>query len=189
MAKSPLNTALGQVRGKIDVWVYRSLEGDTVIARRPRAREDNPTDSQKGTRERFRRAAQYAKAIFADPVRKADYLALALRRGIPASRLFAFIVQDYATPPVITEINLIDYHRQIGDPIKVFASDDGEIVSVTVKLKAPDGSVLEEGPALFVDAFYRYIATTDLTAQSAVSVEAIAIDRPDNRTTKVVAAP
>ncbi len=178
MGKTPVNTALGSLRGQVDGWVYRELEGETVIARRPRVRADlEPTAEQQTVRETFRRAAEFAKAVFADPVRKAAYRDLALRRGVPGSRLFAFIVQDYAKGPVVTGIAADGYGRAIGDAIKVYATDNGEVTGVTVALQAADGSVIESGPAAKSDDGWRYLATTAVAAGDPVTIVATATDR------------
>lgn len=182
MAKTPVNSGLEQVRGRIGGWVYRLLEGETIIAPRPqRATDDNPTETQKGVRETFRRAASYAKAVFDDPVRKAANLQLALKRGFAASRLFAFLVQDYAKPPEITEVNTSGYARQAGNPIDVFATDNGEVVGVHVALKEADGTVLEQGAAVVADAGWRYVATTTIPPGDPITVEVTATDRPGGR--------
>ncbi len=190
MAKTPVNTGLEAVSGQIGAWVYRVVEGQTVIAPRSKVDPNRPiTTAQQDVRERFRRAAAYAKGVFDNPVRKASYLELALRRGFSAARLFGFVVQDYSRPPVITEVNVEGYHRQPGDPIKVFATDDGELTSVTVALKAADGTVLEEGPATLVDEAWRYVATTTVPPGDPVTVEATATDRPGHKTVAEVVIP
>lgn len=190
MAKTPVNSGLEQVRGRVGAWVYRLLEGETIIAPRPRRiTDDNPTEGQKTVRERFRRGAAYARAIFADPVRKADYLRLAGRRGVPPSRLFGFIVQDYARPPEITAVDVADYRRAGGGAVRVYAADDGEVELVTVAIKAADGTVLEEGDAVAVDAFWRFPNAVAAPAGEPVTIEATAIDRAGNRTVKSVVIP
>jgi hypothetical protein len=146
MGKAPVNTALGSVRGKIDDWVYRVLEGDTIIARRPRRETPLvPSASQLTVRETFRRAGEYAKAVYDNSARKQEYLELALRKGVSKSRLFSFIVRDYTNPPVITGVDVTGYLKQPGGEIRIFATDDGELMGVDVTLRLPDDSVLEQG--------------------------------------------
>lgn len=186
MGKSPVNTALGALRGKIDDWVYRQLEGETVVTRRPRRTDTEPTGAQVDVRRKFRQAATYARAVFADAVRKQSYLELALRRGFPGSRLFAFIVQDFAKGPEVVSIDAERYHRQIGDTLLVDAEDNGEVTGVTVAVKAADGTVIESGPAVKVDAFWRYTATTLVPAEDAVTIEATAFDRAENKGVKTL---
>jgi hypothetical protein len=189
MGKTPVNTALGVVHGKIDDWVYREVEGETVIARRPRRTLREPTASQQDTRKRFREAAAYAKAVFADPIRKASYRTLAESRGVSNRRLFGFVVRDYTQPPVIDRIDVSKYARQPGNLIRVFAIDDAEVVSVKVQIKAQDGTVLEEDEAVMDGPYWRYEATTQIPPGSPVTVEAVATDRAANETTKAEVVP
>ena len=191
MGKTPVNAALGSLSGRIDDFVYRQLEGRTIVARRAREREvPLPlTAAQVAVRERFRRAADYARAVFADPPRKQAAQALAARRGFSAARLFAFLVQDYARPLAITELDPAGYTRQIGDRVKVYAQDEGEVVGVRVALKAADGTVLETGAAMKVDAAWVYTATTTVPPGDPVTIEATAEDRPGNRTVRTAVIP
>jgi hypothetical protein len=189
MGKTPVNTALGEVRGKIDDWVFRRLEGETIVARKRRPQPDNPTANQVKVRERFREASDYAKDVYDDPIRKESYRLLAESRGVSAARLFSFIVGDYARPPEITRFNLTLYTRTVGSEIRVYATDDGEVTDVTVRLKRPDGSLIEEGGAVKSGAYWRYEASTDVPAGVAVTVEATAEDRAENLTTKAEVVP
>jgi hypothetical protein len=189
MAKTPVNTGLEAVSGRIGAWVYRVLEGETVIAARPKIDPTREvTDDQKSVRENFRRGALFAKAVFADPARKLAYQQLALRRGVSAARLFAFVVQDYAKPPEITEVKVDAYHRQAGDPIDVFAKDDGEVMQVTVVLKNALGVVIEEGAAVLSDAAWRYVATTTVPPGDPITVVVTAKDRATRVSTHSVVA-
>lgn len=190
MAKTPVNTGLEAVSGRLGEWVYRVLEGKTIIARRVKRDEPLPaTEGQVHVRETFRRAAGFAKEVFKDPARKAAYLELALRRGSPGSRLFAFIVQDHTKPPVITEVKTTGYARQPGNEIRVFATDNGEVVGVNVVLKDATGAVIEQGAAVPFDGYWRYVATTVAPPGEPVTVEATATDRPGNGTVQTVVVP
>lgn len=186
MAKTPVNSGLEAVSGRLGAWVYRVVEGETVIAPRPQLDPDRPSSqAQQDVRERFRLAAGYAKRVFDDPVRKASYLQLALRRGVSAARLFGFVLQDFSRPPVVTAIVATEYNRQPGSVIDVHAKDDGEVVKVLVAIKAADGTVLEQGEAPVGDYGWRYVATAAAPA-GALTIEATAIDRPGNKTVKEV---
>jgi hypothetical protein len=189
MAKTPVNSALGTVRGKLDGWVYRQLEGQTIIAK-PAARSDRPpTQPQLDAAERFRRAALFARGVFLDPVRKQSYRELATQRVGPTSRLFAFIVGDYVQPPVVTGIDASGYLRRLNDPIRVFATDDGEVTGVDLKLSVEDGTVIEEGPATLVDDAWRYLAKTLPGPISPITVTATARDRAGNETARAFVVP
>lgn len=186
MAKTPINAALVELHGKLDAFVYRKLEGETIVARMPHKTDRVPNANQLAVREVFLRGAKYARSVFADPVRKQQYQELAVRAGTPASRLFGFILADYAEPPKIKEINLTRYNRRVGDEIRVFADDNGEVVGVTMALKRANGTVLESGPAVLRDDSWRYVATTVVPPEQPVTVVAVATDRPENMTEQSV---
>lgn len=122
-----------------------------------------------------------AKAVCADPARRAAYAPIARQRRVSAGRLFSFIVGDFLGPPVVTEIGIRDYHRLPGDRIVVFAKDDGEVVSVEVALKDTAGAVLESGPAASTPLGWRYVATTAAPSDGPLLVVATAQDRAGNR--------
>lgn len=181
MAKTQLNSALNGISGGIDNWVYRSVRGRTVISRR--GTNTSPlTEPQIAVRERFRLAADYAKAGTADPAQQAIYAPFAKERSIS---LFSAMMTDYLKPPVVNVIDLSAYHGQIGEPIRVRASDDIEVMGVHVTLQAPDLSVLEEGPAVLQFGTWVYLTTTARPADgTALTITAKATDRPGNTATK-----
>ena len=186
MAKTQLNSALNGISGGIDNWVYRSVRGRTVISRR--GTNTNPlTEPQLAVRERFRLAADYAKAAAADPVQQAIYAPFAKERGVS---LFSAMMTDYLKPPVVNVIDLTGYHGQIGQPIRVRASDDIEVMGVRVTLQAPDLTVLEEGPAVLQFGTWVYAATTVRPAGGVpITITATATDRPGNLGTKSEVVP
>ena len=186
MAKAPIETAVGRtIHGRMDNVVYRSVDGETVLARRPRKTGLPPTDTQLGIRAKFREAAKYAKATLADPVRKQPYVDYAQAHGISNRRLFGLIVRDWWLPPVFGEIDATRYQRQAGGEIRVTVNDDVQVMSVTVKLKRQsDNVVLEQGAATYVGPHWRYVATTEAPADIPLVVEASATDRAENTSTE-----
>lgn len=60
-----------------DELVFKQRAGKTVISLPQPPRIDNPTNAQLAVRSKFREAERYAKAVIADPVLKATYLARA----------------------------------------------------------------------------------------------------------------
>ena len=181
MAKTPLNPALGQLRGKVDGFVYRQLEGETIVSGLPEPRGRPPFDQLSPSQDQFRDAVHYAQAVCADPARRAAYARLARQRRVSAGRLFAFIVGDYLSPPVVTEIRIRDYRRRAADRIVVFAKDDCEVVSVEVVLKDAAGAVVESGPAASTPLGWRYVTTTDVSADAPLTIVATAKDRAGHK--------
>jgi hypothetical protein len=89
--------------------------------------------------------------------------------------------------PAVDEIDLSTYTGKPGEVIKISASDDFEVVGVSVTIRATDGTVLEEGaPAKSAaDGAFTYTTTTNVAQGQPISLEVTATDRPGNRTTKV----
>lgn len=182
MGKTPVNAGLVDLRGRVDAFVYRKLEGDTIVSRLPHKTEIPPSESQAAVRERFLQATKYARGIFEDPVLKQRYVELAERRSIAPGRLFAFILRDFIKPPEIKSIDCTRYHRHIGDGIRVVADDDGEITGVTVTLKDANGAVLESGPAVLQLQSYRYTATTEIPPEGPITLVVAVTDLAENTT-------
>lgn len=189
MAKVNLNPVLEQFQGKIGDLVFKRFMDGTIVSRLPNPSNEEPSMAQNAVRNRFRLAASYARAVFADPVRKAAYAILAKSRGMPT---FALALADYLKPPVVHTLDLAAYRGHAGDVVEAEASDDVEVVGVTVTVRNDGGDVLEEGPAMLVNGRWRYAATVPIAAGETLTVEATATDRPGHTGTKsalVVLAP
>jgi hypothetical protein len=66
--------------------------------------------------------------------------------------------------------------------------DKFEVISVTVSIKKPDGTLLEEGPALQRNqtSFYVYNATQENTDLAGTEVVVTVTDNPGNHVTESV---
>lgn len=180
MAKTSLNSALKGISGGIDNWVYRDVGGRTVISRRAEHTAE-PTAGQLAVRERFRLAADWARAANADPVLQAVYDPIARAKGITR---YTVMVTDYLKPPVVNAVDLTGYAGRIGDVIRVRAADDAAVAGVNVAIRAADLSVLEEGAATLQLGTWVYAATTLRAAGVPITITATAADRPGNTGTK-----
>jgi len=176
MPKLELNSALKSISGGIDAWVYRSVRGRTFICRRP-TRSSAPSDAQLAVRERFRLAADYARAGATDPALQAAFGPLAKERGVS---LFTVLMGDYLSSPTVNAIDLSGYHGQVGELIKMRASDDVGVTKVSVALHAADGALLEGGEAVLQFGTWVYAATTQRVPGTPVTITATAGDRPGN---------
>lgn len=85
MAKTLLNSALLQLSGHLDGWVYKQYRHGVVVSRRPRMDKVKWSPAQIAHRQRVRAAAAYYRTVLADPALKKKYTAVARRRGIPLS--------------------------------------------------------------------------------------------------------
>jgi hypothetical protein len=174
MATANLNSALTAVSGAIDRWFFRRLGDRTVICRRPRFTAA-PSAAQLQVREHFRLASTYAAMVSVDPVLRAPYEGIAEARHLPLRQV---MISDFLNPPVVDGIDLGRYHGAIGDPIKVKASDDAGVVSVSVVLRAEDDSLLEHGAAVLQDGAWTYRAASACESGPIVRIMATALDRP-----------
>lgn len=181
MASSVLNSGLEQIRGRISDWVYKIVNGKRVIARRPVTDPNRvPTASEIAARRRFSDAAAFGRSMMADPAVRPVYEQVASLNRKP---VFAVMIGDFFTPPVIHAINLDTYTGQIGGRIAVRASDDVQVTSVSVAIRDRiTNTVLESGPAVFSGADWVYTAATALAPGQSVTIAATAADRPGNQT-------
>lgn len=174
MAKIELDPAFEAFRGGLGNYVYRKTE-DGVIASPRVNRTYPPTAGQLAVRQRFATAAAYAKAVLAHAVQGPRYVAAAAEKGL---RPAAFAVTDFLTPPEVTAIDAAGYHGAVGEAIVVQATDLFEVTGVAVAIRSAAGAVLEQGAAVLVEGTWRYLATTAIAAGTAVTLEAVATDRP-----------
>ena len=182
MGKSIINTALGTLSGGIDKWVYRQVNGRTLISKRPVFAAD-PSEAQRAVQDRFRAAAVYGNEVMADPARRAVYAAFAAAKKVP---LYVAIVTDFLRLPVVDQIDLAGFHGAVGDPIRVKATDDCGVMGVTVGIRAADETVLEQGVATLDAGMWVYAATMAHPAGTPVSITATAVDRPGTRASKMI---
>lgn len=183
MAKVTLNPLMERIRGKIGELVFKRFFDRTIVGRNPDRSGLEPSAAQTAVRSRFGLAAGYARAVFADPVRKQAYVLVAKARGVPA---FALTLGDYLKPPVVQVLDLSAYQGHVGDLVGVEATDDVEVVGVTVAVRNDGGEVLEQGPAELVNGRWQYAATVAIAAGETLTVEATATDRPGHTGTKSV---
>lgn len=186
MAKPLLNSAFNAISGAIDRWVYRQVNGRTVIARRPEPTGLPPSAAQMLVREQFRQAGKYASDMALDPVQGPAYAALAAARGRP---MRALMIADFFHPPVVESIGLGAFHGAVGDPIIVNASDDVGVTAVSVVLRAADSSILEQGVATLSGSVWSYAATQAHPAGTPITITATAVDRPGHTGTLTVTWP
>ena len=177
MAKLTLNSALKKIRGGIDDWVYRRVGSKMVISPRPEASMAPPTEGQLAVRNAFRAAASYGRASLADPARRAVYDAVALAREQP---VLSVAIGDFFNPPQVHVVDTSAYKGQVGDKIKVLASDDVEVMSVNIDIRETGGTLIEQGAATKISEEWIYTATTAVAPGHPVKITATATDRPGN---------
>jgi hypothetical protein len=177
MARAHLHPAFDGFSGTSGTMVFRRMNGETFISRRPESRKQKSSTAQQAQRDRFRDAMFYARTVLADRWQRRIYDDLAKQLDRRADKLVA---SDFLTPPVIDEIDATEYSRQVGGVIRVFATDDVEVVLVRIRIRTTGGTLVEEGAAAKVHGLWRYTATAVPPSGEALTITAIAKDRPGN---------
>lgn len=145
------------------------------------------SDKQKEHQQEFQQAIVYAKNALADPIQKAAYEA----KTDGNQTAFNIAVADFFHAPNIEAIDLSAYTGKLGDKIRVEVTDDFMVTSVTIHIYNPDGSLVEEGPAV-PDAgnplWWVYTAKAVNTTIAGDKIIVKATDRPGHQTeqTKVI---
>jgi hypothetical protein len=181
MARIDLNSAVGALRGKMDGWVYRQLNGQTVVAAHRRAKKTKPTAGQVNRRERFRAAQAYAAEVLADPVKRLVYQKLGAERKTPPN---ALLISNFLTPPMIDTIDFRGYTGRSGQQIKVIATDAIEVTAVMLCIRNATGTEIESGPATKDHGVWSYRTTTSLPANATWKIEATARNRAGTEATR-----
>lgn len=181
---SKTNLGFNDFSGRIGQWSFtKSSSGRTFVRHRPTS-TSAPTDAQLEVRRQFRLAAAYARAVAEYPVLRAPYEFVAVARKLPLKRV---IMTDYLRAPVIDDIVLTGLKGLVGNPIKIVALDDMAVMSVSVELRAGDGTLLEQGAAVQAGPEWVYTTTVAHPSGTPVTITATAVDRPGNRGVKAVA--
>lgn len=176
MAKAQFHPLLKGVSGASGDLVFRQVYGNTFIVRRPDSDKPREVSAlQEAQRARFKAARIYARVVLHDPLRRRVYQALAKT----LNRRFDKVVEsDFLTPPVVDEIDVSEYHGQPGGLIQVLATDDVEVVAVSVAVRTLGGTVLEQGPAEKSHGIWQYRTTVVLPLGETIAIVATAKDRP-----------
>ena len=93
---------------------------------------------------------------------------------------FLIAVTDYMRPPLVSEINTLDYEGNVGDQIHVVAFDDFAVTEVKVSIFNPAGALIEKGDCVLnsITNVYDYTATVAVIDLTGVEIFAQARDYP-----------
>jgi len=167
------------LKGKFaDQVVFKKSNGHSIMANVPEKSKRKASAAQEEARDEFRMAASYAKNAIRDPQLKAYYESKA-QNGQTA---FSAALADFLTAPTVRDLDVSGYNGKLGGVIAIRAVDAYSIKTVTVSIKAADGTDLEEGPAVLDSNgnFWNYTATKDAVPVAGTIVKAIAKDNPGN---------
>ena len=162
--------------------VFRVVKGVTVAARRS-TKERVLTPKQIAHQERFKLAAEYAKAKMQDPVAKAAYKKIAGDEAF--SNPFATALRDYLVAPKVLDVVITEFTGAAGSIIPVKVAEYGKVIRVKVAVIDGNGSAVESGEASLAvgDLHWKYVTTQALASLSGAKIVVTAIDRPGNETT------
>ena len=189
MAVSKKNIIIEGLSGKIGNLVFRrrKTDGKVFVAVPPSPHRTAPTGEKKRMNDKFKRAVLYGKSVIANPATKALY-AQSISGGQTA---FNLAVADFLNAPVIEEIDMSNYTGKAGSVIRIKATDNFKVVSVSVTITDADGTQLEVGEAVMDkgdELYWLYIAAEDnhLVVGSRVIVTASDIPRNETVQEKIV---
>ena len=181
MAESKNNIVTHGLSGKVgDLLVFSQRNGKTIVSKAPKDRTGELSDKQKAHKLKFQKAVLYAKAVLNDPIKRQLYEAKS-DNSIGMST-YNVAVADLLNAPDIEEINLSGYTGNIGDIIKIVATDDFGVVSVNVKIENADGSLVEQGAAVNNGAEWIYTAAASNPDLAGDKITVTASDAPANLT-------
>ncbi|MCK0203249.1 hypothetical protein MWN41_09515 [Ornithobacterium rhinotracheale] len=180
MAKSKNNVITHGLSGKIgDLLVFSQRNGKTIVSKVPK-KSNKVSDKQKEQTKKFQKAVLYAKNSLQNPSDKQEYeLAASKEAGVSG---YNIAVADLLNAPKIEKIDLTYYKGKKGDTIKVVATDDFKVVSVSVEIQNSDGTLVEQGEAIEQGLEWVYIAKTNNTDLSGDKIIIRATDKPANMT-------
>jgi hypothetical protein len=182
MARFKNNVVIHGLSGKIDMLIFRQLNGKTVVSK-VSEKKIKRSKLQKQHNKRFKRASIYAKLATADPDTKYLYVEEAKKRkGMTA---YGVAVADFFNAPDINTIDLSQYTGIAGDEIQIIASDDFAVKSVHVQIDTADGTSIEKGEAVNITKnIWKYIASTNNESLNGCKIIVTAYDIPGNATIK-----
>ena len=183
MAESKNNIITHGLSGKVgDLIVFSQRNGKTIVSKAPKDKTGEDSQKQKDQQQKFQRAVLYAKAVLNDPEQKELYEADADQaHGVST---YNVAVADLLNAPKIEKIDLSAYTGKKGDIIKITATDDFKVASVTVRIENADGILVEEGSALDSGFEWLYTAVSNNEDLSGDKITIKATDNPANLTEK-----
>lgn len=179
------NNLLAGVSGKLgDNIVIRQSARGIVMANKPK-KSKKLSESQLAIRDRFSEAAFYAR----EQMKRAEAAAMYKSAVTPKlNSAYLVAMADYLSVPRVTAFNTSGYRGAIGDLIKVRASDDFRVMSVSLIIQSASGEELERGEAVFTTGVildWNYTTKVANPSLAGTIVTVIVTDLPGNSVSKV----
>jgi hypothetical protein len=182
MAKLKLNKLVEGASGKVGQNMMFKQVGRTILFTPTPEFNGVSSDKQRAQRDRFKRAATYAKAALADPATKAAYATKV--EGQDFMTAFAAAVQDFLRAPKVDSIDNSGYSGKVAESIILKVSDDFKVAGVTVTITLPNATILETGAAAVIasTADWKYVTTKANATLTGTKIKAVVTDKPGNTT-------
>ncbi|MPQ46995.1 hypothetical protein GCQ56_08195 [Marinifilum sp. N1E240] len=163
--------------------VFRQNGGKTILSSAPQ-RSGESTSEQIVQQDKFKHATQFAKVQMSIPEMKEEYKQSAKKKGMPSA--YNMAVADYFHSPEIGDLNVSNYHGEVGNEIEIIAFDDFKVEHVEVEIYHNDGSLVEKGLANKngSDNEWHYAATVANAEFSGDKIVVKAFDYPGNEADK-----
>jgi hypothetical protein len=183
MAKSKNNVVTYGLSGKIGMLVFRQIGGETIVSTMPE-QSSEPTKKQLKHRKHFQRAVLYGTTAIESPETKELYEAAAAKKG---RKPFNVAVADFFHAPDINSVDISEYSGNVGDTIRIEATDDFLVKSVKIRIINANGALVEEGEATqSIGMLWIYSATQGNENIDGYKIIVTASDLPGNLTEEVV---
>lgn len=181
MANFKMNKMVDAASGKVGNMVFKQVGRRTLYTQAPEHLKP-PTENQTRQRERFKRAATYAKTVLLDPATKAAYAKSV--EGQEFLHAFTAAVKDYLKSPAVDSVNTTTYRGNVGDRIALRVFDSFKVAQVVVTINAPDNTLIETGVAVQSpdSAEWVYVATIANAAVAGGKLAVVVTDKPGNVT-------
>ena len=181
---NPLIKGMSGALGESVVYKYYRDRDLVIMANYPSKRVKD-SDKQIAQQKRFQAATEYAKKATSIPHINALYKARITPELTSAN---AVALTDFLKPPVITEVNVLNYTGAPGEIIRVRAWDDFKVMSVSIRIARADGTVIEEGQATLRGkrGLWRMMTTVRNEEVVGTVFTVVAKDMPGNEATCIV---
>ncbi len=182
MASTENNYVTHGLRGQVgDLFVFKLVNGKTIVAGPPHKSRNEPTEKQQKQRELFQEAAIYGKTVMVTPELKAMY-----ETSVPeGGSVYKVALADFMNAPKIKEVDVTAYTGNPGNTIKIRVTDDFMVKNVDVTITNEDGTLVEEGEAIKQDNGLDWLFTAKVKNDSSIGDKIVvrAADIPGNITT------
>jgi hypothetical protein len=182
MAKMKLSPTADELTGKLGNMVHRQLWGRHVVSRVPDFSRRVLTPKQLGENNKYKWAGLIWKGLSAET--RAAYKDWGRQLNKPPYALFNL---NYASPPVVENIDLSKYSGQPGQTINIRAVDLFEVARVEVTVRQVDGELVERGLAIRSQADPRqwnYQTTVVVPTPANLVIEAVAVNWPSKQASR-----